>query len=121
YDEALTACTTARTFYEQVGDTHGQAVAWNNIGTSLRSLHQYDKAVAVGQRAVEMLQSLRDFTHAGEALGELATTLDVTGAAPAVVRDTWLRSASAYQKAGAREKEERSRAKAAVKDSEESS
>ncbi|MGW0540745.1 tetratricopeptide repeat protein, partial [Streptomyces griseoincarnatus] len=23
YDEALTACTTARTFYEQVGDTHG--------------------------------------------------------------------------------------------------
>ncbi|MFI5854259.1 tetratricopeptide repeat protein [Streptomyces parvulus] len=121
HDEALTAYTNAHTFYEQVGNTNGQAVAWNNTGTALRSLHQYDEAVAAGQRAVEMLKSLRDFTHVGEALGELATTFDAAGAAPAVVRDIWLRSASAYQKAGAREKEEQSRAKAAVKDSKESS
>ncbi|MFF4228983.1 tetratricopeptide repeat protein, partial [Streptomyces sp. NPDC001820] len=113
YDEALTAHTTARTLYEQTGDTHGQAITWNNTGTTLRGLRRYDEAVAAGQRAAEMLESLGDFTLAGEAMGELATSLGAANAAPMLVRDTWLRSASAYVTAGATERGNQSRASAA--------
>ena len=113
YDEALDAHTTARTLHEQTGDTHGQAVAWNNIGTTFRGLHRYDEAVASGRRAVEMLESLGDLTRTGEALGELATSLDAANADPKVVRDAWLRSAGAYDSAGATEKGDQSRANAA--------
>ncbi|QKW01699.1 tetratricopeptide repeat protein [Streptomyces sp. NA02536] len=113
YDEALDAHTTARTLHEQTGNTHGQAVAWNNIGTTFRGLHRYDEAVASGRRAVEMLESLGDLTRTGEALGELATSLDAANADPTVVRDAWLRSAGAYDSAGATEKGDQSRANAA--------
>ncbi|MEU9668429.1 tetratricopeptide repeat protein [Streptomyces bobili] len=110
YDEALDAHTTARTLYEQTGDTRGQAMAWNNIGTTFRCLHRYDEAVAAGWRAAEMLEGLGDLTRVGEAFGELATSLDAASADSTVVRDTWLRSASAYDSAGATEKGDQSRA-----------
>ncbi|MFC9073245.1 regulator, partial [Streptomyces griseoincarnatus] len=100
------------TLFEQTGDIHGQAIAWNSTGTTLRSLHRYDQAVAAGQRAAEILESLGDFTHAGKTFGELATSLDTAGAAPAVVRDAWLRSACAYDTAGLTEKGDQSRARA---------
>ncbi|MFL9658464.1 tetratricopeptide repeat protein [Streptomyces sp. PB17] len=118
YDDALTAYTAARTLCEQAGDTNGQAIAWNNTGNALRGLQQYDEAIEIGQRAVETLEFLKDFTHAGEALADLATSLDAAGADPKVIRETWLRSASAYQKAGAIEKEKKSRENAATKGSE---
>ncbi len=60
-----------------------------------------------------MFEKLGDCTNAGEALGELATSLQAAGATPTVVRDTWLRSANAYDTAGATEKGDQSRANAA--------
>nr|WP_084207069.1 tetratricopeptide repeat protein [Actinospica acidiphila] len=113
YDEALTAHETAHGLFEQTGDTHGQAIAWNNLGTALRGLCRYDEAVAACRRSAETLESLGDFTRAGDALSELATTLDAAGVAPSTVRETWLRSASAYDTAGAMTKRDNSRAKAA--------
>ncbi|USQ89870.1 tetratricopeptide repeat protein (plasmid) [Streptomyces phaeoluteigriseus] len=121
YDEALNAHTTARNLHEQTGNTNGQATTWNNTGTALRALQRYTEAVSDGRHAAEMLESLGNFELAGEALGELATSLDAADASPALVRDAWLRSANAYQKSGVTEKEEQSRANAAAKDPEESS
>ncbi|WP_411091779.1 tetratricopeptide repeat protein [Streptomyces sp. 049-1] len=120
YEEALAAHTTARTLCEQTGDTNGQAVAWNSTGICLRSLNRYDEAVAVGRGATEMLESLGDFTRTGEALGELATSLKAAGAENTVVRDTWLRSASSYRRAGATESEDQSRKNACKEPSESS-
>ncbi|MFE7357562.1 tetratricopeptide repeat protein, partial [Streptomyces sp. NPDC057543] len=115
YDEALAAHTTARTLHEQTGDTHGQATALSNVGSIFRGLRRYGEAVAAGGGAAEMLESLGDLTSAGEAFGELATSLDAAGAASTIVRDTWLRSARAYDAAGATEKGEQSRSNAAAK------
>ncbi|WP_159045623.1 tetratricopeptide repeat protein, partial [Streptomyces puniciscabiei] len=112
YDEALAAHTTARTLYEQTGNNQGQAVVWNNTGAVFRGLHRYDEAVATGRRAAEMLEHLGDFTNTGVAFGELAKSLDLAGSTPTVVRETWLRSASAYDTAGATQKADQSRASA---------
>ncbi|MFF3721906.1 tetratricopeptide repeat protein [Streptomyces erythrochromogenes] len=112
YDEALTDHANARTFYEGVGDHHGQAITWNNTGTALRGLDRHDEAVDFGRRAAEKLEELGDLTRAGEAWGELAASLDAAGSDPAEVKDAWLRSASAYDAAGAAGKRDESHAKA---------
>ncbi|MEU6308614.1 tetratricopeptide repeat protein [Streptomyces chartreusis] len=117
YAEALAAYRVACGLFEKVGDVKGQAIAWNNTGTALRGLRQYNEAVVVGRRAVEKLEMLKDFTHAGEALSELAASLDAAGADPDVVGEAWMRSASAYQRAGAKEKELQSRVKLKAKGS----
>ncbi|MFE5493609.1 tetratricopeptide repeat protein [Streptomyces virginiae] len=112
YDEALAAHATARGLLEQVGDVYGQAITWNNTGTAHRGLRRHQEALAFGRRAVEKLEELGDFTRAGEALGELATSLEAAGAGPDEVKATWLRSAGAYDRAGAAVKRDESRAKA---------
>ncbi|MFG3038114.1 tetratricopeptide repeat protein [Streptomyces sp. NPDC048330] len=115
YEEALIACANSRTLCEQSGNARGLAIVCSNTGVILRGLERHDEAVAMGRRAAEKLEDLKDFTNAGEALAELATSLDAAGALPQVVSDAWLRSASLYGKAGATEKEEQSRKNAAMK------
>ncbi|MFJ9593290.1 tetratricopeptide repeat protein [Streptomyces virginiae] len=112
YDEALVAHATARDLHEAANDTHSQAITWNNTGTAHRGLRRHQEAVAFGRRAVELLEVLGDYTRAGEALGELATSLEAAGAGPDEVKATWLRSAGAYDRAGAAVKRDESRAKA---------
>ncbi|MFD8575961.1 tetratricopeptide repeat protein, partial [Streptomyces virginiae] len=112
YDEALAAHATARDLNQAAGNTHSQAITWNNTGTALRALHRHGEAVAAGRRAAEAFESFADFTRAGEALGELATSLEAGGAGADEVRATWLRSAGAYDRAGATVKRDESRAKA---------
>jgi tetratricopeptide (TPR) repeat protein len=112
YEDALDAYATACALYEETGDQDGQAVTWNNSGTVFRALQRYAEAISSGQRAVEALEGLGDFTLAGEAAGELAISLEAADAAPDLVSETWLRSANAYRKAGVPEKEQQSRANA---------
>ncbi|MEW2314034.1 tetratricopeptide repeat protein [Streptomyces bauhiniae] len=112
YEEALDAHAAARALYEEERDAQGVAVTYNNTGTALRGLGRYDEAVEAGRRSAEDLESLGDLTGAGEALSELATTLSVSGASPEVVKEAWLRSAHAYDRAGAMEKRDQSRAAA---------
>jgi tetratricopeptide (TPR) repeat protein len=88
------------------------AINRNNMGTALRALGRYEEAVAEGRVAAETLEGEGDLTRAGEAYAELATTLAMSGAPTAQVRDTWLRSASCYEAAGAADKARESRAKA---------
>lgn len=105
---------TARTLSQQTGDTHGEALAWNNLGTTYRDLHRYDEAVVAGRRAAEMLAGARDWFLIGEAWGELATTLSAAGADPVRVREAWTESAAAYNKANAAEEAAASQAHAGV-------
>ncbi|MFE2117901.1 tetratricopeptide repeat protein, partial [Streptomyces microflavus] len=99
----LHAHQTARDLYHQVGDTHGEATAWNNLGTAYRGLGRVDEAVVAGKQAVAMLAATRDWFYTGEAWGELATTLTAADADTDQVRDAWEQSAQAYTQAGADE------------------
>ncbi|MFE9016811.1 ATP-binding protein [Streptomyces cyaneofuscatus] len=109
FDDALHAHQTARDLYQQTGDTHGEATAWNNLGTVYRDLDRVDEAVVAGKQAVAMLAAERDWFRAGEAWGELATTLTAAGADTAQVREAWEQSAQAYTQAGADEEATASR------------
>lgn len=112
YDEALAAHVASRALNERVGNSHSVAIDRNNIGTALRALGRYEEAVTEGGAAAETLEGDGDLTRAGEAYAELAVTLAASGAPDAQVRDTWLRSASCYETAGAADKARESRAKA---------
>ncbi|MEU0297874.1 tetratricopeptide repeat protein, partial [Streptomyces sp. NPDC006175] len=112
FDDALHAHETARTLHQQTGDTHSEAMAWNNLGTAYRGSSRFEEAVAAGWRAVEMLVAAEDRFRTGEAWGELATTLTAAGADPTQVRDAWNESAAAYARAGADEEAAASRAHA---------
>ncbi|MFB7436686.1 tetratricopeptide repeat protein [Streptomyces microflavus] len=109
FDDALQALQTACDLYQQTGDTHGEATVWNNLGTAYRGLGRVDEAVVAGKQAVAMLAAARDWFRAGEAWGELATTLTAAGADTAQVRDAWEQSAQAYTQAGADEEAAASR------------
>ncbi|MEV3852468.1 tetratricopeptide repeat protein [Streptomyces microflavus] len=109
FDDALHAHQTARDLHQQNGDTHGEAIAWNNIGTVYRGLGRVDEAVVAGKQAAAMLAAERDWFRAGEAWGELATTLTAAGADTAQVREAWEQSAQAYTQAGADEEAAASR------------
>ncbi|MEU5979982.1 tetratricopeptide repeat protein [Streptomyces sp. NPDC047315] len=110
--EALDAHRTALQLHQESGDVHGQAVAWNNIGAASRGLERYAEAIAAGEKAVAMLTQDEDWARAGEAWGELATTLDASGAEPSRVRGAWEQSAAAYTRAGEDEAAATSRANA---------
>ncbi|MEV7318155.1 tetratricopeptide repeat protein, partial [Streptomyces microflavus] len=109
FDDALHAHQTARCLDQQTGDTNGEAIAWNNIGTAYRGLGRADEAVVAGKQAVAMLAAARDWFRAGEAWGELATTLAAAGADPVQMREAWEQSAQAYTQAGADEEAAASR------------
>ncbi|MEC3996726.1 tetratricopeptide repeat protein [Actinacidiphila sp. DG2A-62] len=112
HEEALAAHRSGCALSEQVAYPYGMAINRNNMGTALRALGRYEEAVAEGRVAAETLEGEGDLTRAGEAYAELATTLAMSGAPTAQVRDTWLRSASCYEAAGAADKARESRAKA---------
>ncbi|MEV7899928.1 tetratricopeptide repeat protein, partial [Streptomyces cyaneofuscatus] len=109
FDDALHSHQTAIDLHQQTDDTHGEATVWNNIGTAYRGLGRVDEAVVAGKQAVAMLAAERDWFLAGEAWGELATTLTAAGADTAQVREAWEQSAQAYTQAGADEEAAASR------------
>ncbi|WP_324792461.1 tetratricopeptide repeat protein [Streptomyces cyaneofuscatus] len=109
FDDALHAHQTARNLHHQTGDTNGEATTWNNLGTAYRGLGRVDEAVVAGKQAAVMLAAERDWFRAGEAWGELATTLTAAGADTAQVREAWEQSAQAYTEAGADEEAAASR------------
>ncbi|MFD3736758.1 tetratricopeptide repeat protein [Streptomyces sp. NPDC058629] len=47
-DGAAHAHQTALDLFRQTGDTHGQATAWNNLGTAYRGTGRLDEAIAAG-------------------------------------------------------------------------
>ncbi|MFB7083094.1 tetratricopeptide repeat protein, partial [Streptomyces sp. NPDC056308] len=95
--------------YQQTGDTHSEATAWNNLGTALREVRRFDKAIDAGERAAAMLVVEGDWFRTGKAWEELATTLEAAAAGSARIKDAWERSATAYTRAGATEEAESSR------------
>ncbi|MFE9249835.1 tetratricopeptide repeat protein [Streptomyces sp. NPDC007088] len=105
YDEALAAHTTALDLYRGHKDPHREAIAWNNLGTVRRDKGDHAEAVAAGTRSAAAFAGLNDPYREGEALKELATTLAAAGRPRPETRDTWLRSAAAYGRATAAEKE----------------
>ncbi|MGW8886630.1 tetratricopeptide repeat protein [Streptomyces sp. NPDC055749] len=112
YEEAMTAHETARTIYQTTGDHHSEGKAWNNLGTALRGARHLDEALAAGNRAAELLTAANDHFLTGQALAEVAATLTAADAAPEQIRETWLRSAAAYEQAGAPDEAAASREKA---------
>ncbi|MGD3107537.1 tetratricopeptide repeat protein [Streptomyces sp. YGL11-2] len=112
FDEAITAHETARTLFHEQGDTHGEATAWNNLGTVLRAQQRFHEAATAGERAAALLDAAKDPFRAGEALGELAVTLTAADADAAEVRSVWLRAAAAYERANAAAEAENARAEA---------
>lgn len=113
YEEAITAHETSRTIYLDTSDRHGEAKAWNNLGTVLRALGRLDEALAAGNRAAELLIDTHDHFLTGQALREVATTLAAADGDSGQIRETWLRSAAAYEEAGTPKEAAKSRAKAA--------
>ncbi|MEU9900048.1 tetratricopeptide repeat protein, partial [Streptomyces phaeochromogenes] len=111
-DEALHAHQTARNHFQQTGDTHNEAQAWNNLGTTYRALNRFDEAITAGQRAVEILVEAQDWFRTGEAWGELAKTLTGAIADPSQIREAWNESATAYTRASAEEEAAASRDRA---------
>ncbi|MFJ5015913.1 tetratricopeptide repeat protein, partial [Streptomyces griseoluteus] len=110
--EAHDAHKTALALYQQSDDTHGQAIAWNNIGTACRELERYTEAIAAGEKAVASLTQEEDWARTGEAWAEFATTLNASGTEPSRVREAWEQSATAYTRAGDDEAAATSRANA---------
>ncbi|MGW7464257.1 tetratricopeptide repeat protein [Streptomyces xantholiticus] len=110
--EAHNAFQTSLQLHQQNGDTRGQAVAWNNIGTACRGLERYAEAITAGEKAAAMLTQEENWVPAGEAWGELATTLAASGAEPCRVREAWEQSAATYTRAGDGEAAAASRANA---------
>ncbi|WP_345672852.1 tetratricopeptide repeat protein, partial [Streptomyces phyllanthi] len=97
--------------YQQTDDTHGQAMAWNNLGSACRNLERYAEAIKAGETAIAMLTQVEDWARAGEAWAEFATTLNASGAEPSRGREAWEQSATAYIRAGDDEAAATSRAK----------
>ncbi|MGX1582804.1 tetratricopeptide repeat protein, partial [Streptomyces koyangensis] len=56
FDDALHAHETARTLHQQTNDTHGQAKAWNNLGSTLRELRRFDDALHAHETARTLYQ-----------------------------------------------------------------
>ncbi|WP_073384452.1 tetratricopeptide repeat protein [Nocardiopsis flavescens] len=64
FDDDIDAHTLARDLYHQTGDTHREAVAWNNLGKALRQVRRFDDAINAHTRAHDLHQ------QAGNAHGE---------------------------------------------------
>ncbi|MFI5816303.1 tetratricopeptide repeat protein, partial [Streptomyces sp. NPDC051643] len=62
HDEAHEAHRTALDLYQQSGDTHGQAKAWNNLGSTLIALRRHDEAHEAHRTALDLYQQSGD-TH----------------------------------------------------------
>ncbi|MFF0426983.1 hypothetical protein ACFYUJ_21530, partial [Streptomyces sp. NPDC004520] len=84
----------------QANRTLGQGIAWNNIGTDCRALGRHTEAIAAAEKAVAMLTQEADWVRVGEAWGELATTLSVSGEEQSRIREAWQQSATAYTRGG---------------------
>jgi tetratricopeptide (TPR) repeat protein len=44
FDEAITAHQTARDIFQETGDRHREAGAWNNLGIAFREMRRFDEA-----------------------------------------------------------------------------
>ncbi|WP_374058219.1 hypothetical protein [Marinitenerispora sediminis] len=61
--------------YQQIGAPHSEADAWNNLGLTLRSVHHYDEAITVHERARDLYQQIGDLHREAGAWSNLGLTL----------------------------------------------
>ncbi len=48
FDEAITVHRHAGDLFRQIGDRHGEAQAWTNLGNALGEVERFDEAINPG-------------------------------------------------------------------------
>ncbi|MDX3488416.1 tetratricopeptide repeat protein, partial [Streptomyces sp. ID05-18] len=61
--------------YQQTGDTHGEAGAWNNLGSALQDLRRFDDALHALETARDLYQQTVDTNGEATAWNNLGSAL----------------------------------------------
>jgi tetratricopeptide (TPR) repeat protein len=98
-EEAVEAHARARDLYQAVGDRHGEAGTWNDLGVALEAAGRAEEAVKGYGRALEVYREFEDWYRTGWVLHNLAL-VHAGASRPADARDCWLQAAEAFTRAG---------------------
>ena len=60
YQKAIESHQQALVIYQELGDSHGEAISLNSLGVAYKSLGQYEKAIEYHQQALIIYQELGD-------------------------------------------------------------
>ncbi|MEU0238606.1 tetratricopeptide repeat protein [Nocardiopsis sp. NPDC006198] len=69
--EAIEAHSRARDIFPQLGDAHGEATAWNNLGNALHQVQREQEAREAFERAVQGFRATGDEHRLTVARGNL--------------------------------------------------
>jgi tetratricopeptide (TPR) repeat protein len=75
FDDLAAVSTLARDLCQRLGDRHGEAAAWNNLGTALREMRRFDEAITAHTRARDTLAELGDRHREAMAWNNLGAAL----------------------------------------------
>jgi tetratricopeptide (TPR) repeat protein len=78
-DRALRVQRKALSLHAESGDTHGQALSLNHLGTVSRRLGDYEESASLYRQSVEMFTALQDRARLGSTCGNLAISLHLAG------------------------------------------
>ncbi|SHL00532.1 Tetratricopeptide repeat-containing protein [Nocardiopsis flavescens] len=79
-EEAINAHTRARDLHQQVGGAHGEATAWNNLGTALEQVRRFGEAIDAFARSMELFRAVGDNDWAAIAQQNIAEIQQGPGA-----------------------------------------
>jgi DNA-binding SARP family transcriptional activator/tetratricopeptide (TPR) repeat protein len=74
HEQALRYFEEAVALFQEIEDPHGEAAAWNGVGSTLSALGRYEEAVPNLRRAVEMFAALGDRYIESQCLVDLGDT-----------------------------------------------
>ncbi|MFI9559803.1 tetratricopeptide repeat protein, partial [Nonomuraea endophytica] len=67
FEEAIAAHQQDLIIFREVGDRHGEGMAWNNLGLALREVRRFEEAIAAHQQDLIIFREVGDRHREGTA------------------------------------------------------